>query len=276
MKSVLYKLFVGEFSWRRLVRSLLLIPVAVYAGLFFLAWFFPDHLIFRPQPSFYKDDANIIKLITNNGEKISARFYPNENARYTILFSHGNAEDIGGIDSFAETIRDQGFSILTYDYRGYGTSESSPSETHTYGDIDTAFNYLVSSKQIPPERIILHGRSLGGGPSTDLAAREKVAGLILESTFSSAGRVLTNFKVFPFDKYDNLDKLSKVECPVIVIHGKKDRTISFSHGEALFASAKRPKYSLWVEQAGHNNVSRIGGKDYLEAITNFSETLDAR
>ncbi len=275
MKHVLHKLFVGEFSWRRLVRSLLLIPIAVYSGLFFLAWFVSDGLIFRPQPSFYLDDDRILKLTTYDGQKISARFYQNDGATHTILFSHGNAEDIGAIDGFARSLNENGFSVLTYDYRGYGTSEGTPSEMNTYADITAAFDYLIDTKKIPRERIILHGRSLGGGPSTDLAAKERIAGLILESTFTSAGRVLLDFRIFPFDKYANLEKLSKVECPVLVIHGKKDQTISFSHGESLFKTANQPKYSLWMEEAGHNNVSRIGGPNYFSAIRTFSETLAA-
>lgn len=273
MKHVLHKLFVGEFSSRRFLRSLLLIPIAVYAGLLILAWFFPDRLLFRPQSPFYRDDENIIKLATADAQRISARFYQNEKATFTILFSHGNAEDIGSIDGFARSLHENGFSVLTYDYRGYGTSEGTPSEVNTYADINAVFDYLIYTKKIPRERIILHGRSLGGGPSTDLAAREKVAGLILESTFTSAGRVLTNFRIFPFDKYDNLEKLSKINCPVLVIHGKRDPTISFSHAQALYQTAKQPKYSLWIDEAGHNNVSRIGGKGYFSAIRTFSDTL---
>ncbi len=274
MRAILHKLFVGEFSIKRVLRSLILIPVAVYFGLFFLAWFFPYKLLFHPQPSLYRDDQNIIKLSTNDGQKISARFYPNENARYTILFSHGNAEDIGSIDSFAENIRNSGFSVLTYDYRGYGTSEGSPSEKNSYADIQAAYEYLVNTKQVSPDRIILHGRSLGGGPSTELASKNKVAGLILESTFTSAGRVLTNFRLFPFDIFDNLSKLQNVTCPVLVIHGKKDKTISFQQGETLFNSAHSPKKYLWLDEAGHNNVFSVGRDAYLDSLKSFAAILN--
>lgn len=274
MRAILHKLFVGEFSIKRVLRSLILIPIAVYFGLFFLAWFFPYKLLFRPQPSLYRDDQNIIKLSTYDGQKISAKFYPNENARYTILFSHGNAEDIGSIESFAANIRDSGFSVLTYDYRGYGTSDGSPSEKKSYADIQAAYEYLVNTKQVSPDRIILHGRSLGGGPSTELASKNKVAGLILESTFTSAGRVLTNFRLFPFDIFDNLSKLQNVTCPILVIHGKKDKTISFQHGETLFNSARSPKKYLWLDKAGHNNVFSVGRDAYLDSLKSFAAILN--
>ena len=220
-----------------MIRSLVLIPVVVYLGLFTTAWLFPNKLLFRPQTSSYKDDSSVIKLTMANGEKISAKFYENNAARFTILFSHGNAEDIGTIDPFILKLRESGFAVLAYDYRGYGTSEGSPSEENTYSDIQAAYEYLIGIRKIPSDRIILHGRSLGGGAAVDLASHEPVGGLILESSFTSAARVLTNIRIFPFDEFDNISKIARINCPVLVIHGKKDSTIPFHHGEILFAAA---------------------------------------
>jgi fermentation-respiration switch protein FrsA (DUF1100 family) len=162
---------------------------------------------------------------------------------------------------------------LTYDYRGYGTSEGIPTEENTYEDAETAFNYLVQTRGIPQSKIILHGRSLGGGPTVDLAARHKVAGVILESTFTSAFAVPLNFRFLPFDKYPNLEKLRNVSSPVLVIHGKRDRTISFSHGEALFAAVRGEKYAFWVEDAGHNNLFYSARETYLKTIQDFAKKL---
>jgi len=273
VKAILKKLFIGEFSWKRVITSLILIPVAVYIGLFIIALFFADKAIFRPQSSSYKDDPDIIKLKIPTGESISAKHYQNPDAEYTILFSHGNAEDIGDIESLIWYIRDAGFNVLTYDYRGYGTSEGSPSEKNSYEDINTAYRYLTDLG-IEPDKIILQGRSLGGGPSVDLAAREPVGGLIMESTFTSAFRVVTRIKLLPFDKFDNINKIDRVTCPVLVIHGKEDRTIDFHHGEALFAAAPRGKFSLWVDNAGHNDLLDKAAESYLTAIRDFTEKLN--
>src|SRR5688572_10398367 len=111
----------------------------------------------------YTDYPSIIKLVTSDGEIISAKFYENESARFTILFSHGNAEDIGTIESFVLRLRASGFSVLVYDYHGYGTSEGLPSEATTYIDIDATYHYLIENRKVSPDRIIVHGRSLGGG-----------------------------------------------------------------------------------------------------------------
>jgi fermentation-respiration switch protein FrsA (DUF1100 family) len=254
--------------------SLLLIPVCVYLGLFIVAYFFPDNVIFQPQPSSYKDDADIIKLNTPGGKKISAKYYSNKQAVYTILFSHGNAEDIGDTEPLIWYLRDAGFNVLTYDYRGYGTSEGGPSEQNSYEDIESAYKYLTQELKTPPDRIILHGRSLGGGPSIDLAAREPVGGLILESTFTSAFRVVTRWRVIPFDKFENINKIVSVRCPVLVIHGKQDRTIPFHHGEALFAAATGPKYSFWVDGADHNDLFDTARGGYMKAVQKFAQALE--
>lgn len=254
--------------------SLLLIPVCVYLGLFIVAYFFPDNVIFQPQPSSYKNDGSIIKLLTPGDKKISAKYYSNKQAVYTILFSHGNAEDIGDIEPLIWYLTDAGFNVLTYDYRGYGTSEGEPSEQNSYEDIESAYKYLTQELRIPPDRIILHGRSLGGGPSIDLAAREPVGGLILESTFTSAFRVVTRWRVIPFDRFENINKIGKVKCPVLVIHGKSDWTIPFHHGEALFAAVSGPKYALWVEGAGHNDLFDTARQSYIESIQRFGAALE--
>ena len=138
MKALLYEMFVGDLSLKRVFRSLLLIPLVVYIGLLIVALFFADSVLFRPQAASYTDTAQVIKLSTPNGDRISAKFYENPSAKFTILFSHGNAEDIGSIESFILKLQENGFSVLSYDYRGYGTSDGIPSEEHCYEDVHTA------------------------------------------------------------------------------------------------------------------------------------------
>jgi abhydrolase domain-containing protein 17 len=276
MNSKLWSIFIGEFSMRRFWRSLVLIPLAVAAGLLFIALFFADAVIFRPPSSSYQDTNDIIKLRTVTGETISAKFYLFEGAQYTILFSHGNAEDIGIIEPLILELRDSGFNVLTFDYSGYGTSSGSPSEANAYADIYAAYTYLILEKQIPPDRIVLHGRSLGGGVAVNLASREQVGGLILESTFTTAFRVITRYPILPFDKFESIEELERVKCPMLIIHGTNDWTIPIYHAEQLFESASPPKYSYWVQGAGHNNVFDRDQGEYLDSIARFAQTLGSR
>ena len=262
-----------KFNWKRLMSSLILIPLFVYLGLGIIAYFLSDRLIFQPQPAFYVADELMFKIAAPNGEKISAKFFKNQSAEFTILFSHGNAEDIFGSTPFFEELSRAGFNVFAYDYRGYGASEGKPSENNSYEDAETAYNYLIDELKIAPEKIIIHGRSLGAAVSIDLASRKTSGGLIAESSFVSAFRVLTRYPIYPFDKFHNLAKIKQVKCPVLFIHGKKDEIIPFWHGEKLFAEANEPKFSFWIDEARHNNIFQIGGKAYLQRIRDFADNL---
>jgi fermentation-respiration switch protein FrsA (DUF1100 family) len=159
---------------------------------------------------------------------------------------------------------------LAYDYQGYGTSEGEATERHTYDDEEAAYNFLVQTMHIQPTNIIAFGRSVGGGPAVDLASRRPVAGLILESAFTSAFRVMTRVSVFPFDRFDNLHKIKKVPCPVLIIHGTQDSVINVVHGRELFAAAHEPKQALWLEGANHNDVAFVAGPRYSDALKAFA------
>jgi fermentation-respiration switch protein FrsA (DUF1100 family) len=252
------------------LRGLLLVVIGIYFIALIMAVFFSDQMIFHPPRAGYRDKADILKLISSGGAKISATYLANRDASFTVLFSHGNAEDIGHDQVFLERIRSAGFAVLAYDYQGYGTSEGKPSERHAYDDEDAAYNFLVETMHIQPNKIIAFGRSVGSGPAADLAYRRPVAGLILESAFTSAFRVMTRVSVLPFDRFDNLQKIKKVHCPILIIHGTEDSVINVAHGRELFAAAKEPKQALWVDGANHNDVAFAGGTRYSNSLKAFA------
>jgi hypothetical protein len=256
-----------------MVRGVILALTGAYLALMILGAFFTDSIIFQPPPSGYRDEASVLKLTSANGSRISAMYFSNGNAKFTLLFSHGNAEDIGYDIQFLEAIRDAGFAVFAYDYQGYGTSEGKPSEKHLYEDSEAAYHYLINDLHVPPGRIIAWGRSLGAAAAVDLATRQPVAGLIMESAFTSAFRVLTRLPLLPFDKFPNLAKIRDVRCPVLVIHGRRDGIISFYHGTKLFAAANEPKLSYWVDNAGHNNLALVAGSQYFEELQKFAELV---
>ncbi|MEQ8753686.1 MAG: alpha/beta hydrolase [Coleofasciculus sp. G1-WW12-02] len=268
-KETLKRRLLGEFTWKRLVRSLIFIYVFFALYVFFIA----DRMIFLPSPSSYPDTPDILKLTTADDIQISAVYLPNPAATYTILYIHGNAEDLGDIQPLLHHLHSLGFSVFAYDYRGYGTSQGSPSERNAYHDSDTAFTYLKEQLKVPPEQIIAYGRSVGGGSAVDLAARHPLAGLILESSFTSAFRVVLPIPILPFDKFPNLDKITQVNCPVLVIHGTADETIPLSHGKRLFAAAPEPKLSLWVDGASHNDLFWVAGEQYGETLQEFAQLV---
>ncbi|GET40153.1 alpha/beta hydrolase [Microseira wollei] len=271
-KKTVNRLLWGEFSLKRMIRS----TIFIYACFCTWAYFYTDRMIFLPQPSTYEDTQDILKLTTANGVQISAIYLPNPNAKYTILYSHGNAEDLGYGLPMLKELRDIGFSVFAYDYQGYGTSQGTPSEGNAYKDIDAAYNYLTQELKIPPNRIIAYGHSVGGGPSVDLAARKPIAGLIVENTFITAFRVVTHIPIVPFDKFANIDKIKNLRCPVLVMHATADEVIPFYHGQKLFDAANEPKRFLWIEGAGHNNFKWVAGERYVTALRQFVELVSSQ
>jgi pimeloyl-ACP methyl ester carboxylesterase len=272
-KRKIRKILVGDFTVKRMVLSL----VFIYACLALFVYLFSDRIIFWGQgrESSYKDGPEILKIETKDGVEISALYLSEPNSEFTILYSHGNAEDIGDIREVLEAFQNKGFSVLAYDYRGYGTSDGTPSERNTYEDAEAVYEYLAGKLGCPPDRIIALGRSLGGAAAMHLACREKLAGLILESSFVTAFRVTTHIPLLPFDKLRNIDKIRQVQCPVLVIHGRDDKTIPFRHGEKLFEAANEPKLKFWVDDAGHNDLFWIAGARYWEITKEFTDVIRA-
>ncbi|NJK61758.1 MAG: alpha/beta hydrolase [Synechococcaceae cyanobacterium SM2_3_1] len=271
MKSKIFrKNLIGELSWKRMIRSLLL--VYTFFGLY--VYFRSDSMIFFPQPPSYSDTDDILKIPVTEEESISARYLINPASGYTLIYIHGNAEDLGHIEPILTQLYTLGFSIFAYDYRGYGTSDGRPSERNAYRDAEAVYNYLTAEKGIAPSRIIPYGRSVGGGSAVDLASRHPVGGLILESTFTSAFRVVLPFSILPFDKFTNLRKLSRIQCPLLVIHGEADEVIPVSHGKRLYDSATVPKLSLWVEGAGHNDLFWVVGDQYPTILHSFLDLVE--
>ncbi len=255
----------------------LLAPLWIYGAVLAVMFVASDRVIFLPRPpSSYSDMSDMVELQTDDGATISALHFPNPDARFTVLYSHGNAEDLGPLRPFLEAYRDQGFSILAYDYHGYGTSDGRPSEKNTYRDVTAAYRYLVDQARVRPEDIIVHGRSLGTGVACYLAAKESVGGMILESAFVSAFRVVTRLRLAPFDKFENLKRIADVRCPVLIIHGMKDDVVAPWHGQKLFAAAREPKAKLWIDRATHDDIPLVAGLEYWKAIGALAETIEGR
>ena len=186
---------------------------------------------------------------------ILARHLINPEAKFTLIYSHGNAIDIGNLTYLQQRFIDHGFSVIIYDYSGYGLSEGIASEEQVYNDVQAVYNYLIEEKKLKPENIISYGHSLGAAVATDLAFKKPVAGLILESPFITAFRVKTVYPLVPFDKFSTVEKIDKVGAPLLIVHSRDDPVIPFWHSEELFEKARQPKKALWFNSAGHSGIT---------------------
>lgn len=261
---------------KRMMFFVVMLTVVGYIGLIIMA-LFSDRIIFQPHASSYRDSEfasaepaiQHVRIASGNAS-ISAVYLPNPSAKHTLLYSHGNGEDIGDDLPILAEFRHSGFAVFAYDYRGYGTSTGSPSENGVYEDVQAAYDYLIHTFGVQPRRIISFGHSLGAAAAIELAATRPVGGLIADAPFLSAFRVPTRVQLLPWDKFNNASRIRRVRCPVLVIHGRSDQAIPWSHGEHLYELANQPKHCVWLEGAGHNDALVVAGKRYLQAITDFS------
>lgn len=240
-----------------------------YIALLGIAYFLSDQMIFIPPKSGYYDSEQYLKLTTADHNTIFASYLPHKNAKYTILFSHGNAEDIGYLQPFFKKMHQSGFAVFGYDYHGYGLSTGKPTERNTYLDIDAAYDYLTKVLHVSPENIIVFGHSVGAAVSLDLAVRKPVAAVILQGAFVTAFRVVTKIPIIPFDKFANLRKIKQLQQPLLMIHGTNDTIIPFWHAQKLYGNAVSKKKFYVVKNAGHNDIVNVAGEEYWETISDF-------
>ncbi len=251
-----------------------------YLGLIVLA-VFSERLIFQPHPSSYRDkdfeplrSQGVEHLRLRSGsETISAIYLPNPAAKYTIIYSHGNGEDIGDDMFILDEFRKAGFAVLAYDYRGYGTSTGAPTERGAYEDAHAAYDYLTQTLHVEPARIISYGHSLGAAAAIELASTRPVAALIADAPFVSAFRVMTHVQLLPWDRFNNASRIRRVKCPVLVIQGKNDEVIPWWHGQRIYELANEPKRYFWIDGAGHNDAFVVAGPKYLEVVNQFADSI---
>lgn len=254
--------------------KLLLVLFALYFFILIFGHFFIKYLIYYPpSPRYKENDPNIIKISLPDGLEISGIYLKNPDAKYTILYSHGNAEDLGTVQHRLQNYLQAGFSIISYDYPGYGTSEGQTNEKSTYQAVFAVYNYLTENLNIAPSDIIAYGFSIGSGPTLELATKKPLAAVILQSPLLSVFRYITCIQIFPWDTYDNYKKISQIKVPILIYHGTRDIIIPFFHGKFLWNKAPFPKTFVKIPKAGHNNLLTLAGQTYWDTLRKFVSSL---
>lgn len=243
------------------VASYVLVCVVAYAAQRSLV-FFPG-----PPPRATPKDARLdydeVSLETSDGERLHAWYIRPEGTRDApprgaVLVCHGNAGTIGDRLHLARAFADMRLAVLLFDYRGYGKSSGTPSERGLYLDADSAYRELTSARGFAPERIVAYGESLGGAVAIELALRERVAALIVESSFTSLADVgAKHYAWLPVRwitryRFDSIGKIARVAPPKLFAHSRADEIIPFEQGLALFEEAREPKEFL--ETSGLHGV----------------------
>ena len=255
-----------------LVRVMLLLA-GVYGVCVVGAHYLSLEMIFPRPPVKYTMGPDYIELTAPDGVKLAARYWPNPDAKHTLLYLHGNYEDLGSLAEYIPAFLRAGYAVFAFDYRGYGRSGGASNEANVYADTSLAYAYMRGKLGLPADRIVPFGYSLGGGPAVELALHEPVGGLVLQGAFVSAYRVMTRIPLFPADKFVNLAKMPRLRCPVMVIHGTADATVPFWHGERLYEAVTARKAKLFIADGPHAGLADFAGPRYGEELRGFTDSL---
>lgn len=247
------------------------------------------HLVFFPVrelvvgPDVLGRPFESVTLRTTDGVRLHGWFFPADTGSprrsFAVLVCHGNGGNISHRVELYRVLLGRGVAVFAFDYRGYGRSEGSPSVEGTYRDAQAAYNWL-RQKGFQPKRIVGYGESLGGGVVCELATREELGGLVLQSCFTSladiGAELLPWFPVrrLARAKYDTRSKLARLSVPVLLMHSRADTLIGFHHAEANFAAANEPK--LFWEIAGDHNDPLSDIDLFTTGLEKFLKLVEAR
>ncbi|MGE3167076.1 MAG: alpha/beta hydrolase [Planctomycetota bacterium] len=266
--------------WRKPV-VMICVRVVVYGVLLWLAlrWL-EGRMTFAPTRPWEVDlDAvtppvEEIAFAAEDGVRLSAVWLPHSTPKGVVVMCHGNAGNISHRFGIAEEWRNLGYSILLFDYRGYGKSAGRPTEAGLILDARAAYHEARLRGGTTP---IVAGRSLGTVPAIRLAAELTTRGLLLDSPLASAAEMARQILPIPglprllSIRLDNLESIRHVRCPILILHGVDDEVIPFDQGRQVFDAAPEPKQFVPLLDTGHND-SRESPR-VLAAIARFWASL---
>jgi pimeloyl-ACP methyl ester carboxylesterase len=266
-----------------------------YIGLAIALYLGQSNLVFMPSrdvietPEILSIKFENIQITTRDNVNLDSWFVPAKDndlvGKGVILFCHGNGGNISNRISYLPIFRELGLATFLFDYRGYGKSGGTPTEEGTYADVEAAWQYLTQERQIPPQKIIIYGESLGGAIASYLAQKnsqqngnDNAGGLVLASTFTSiSDRAAELYPFMPIRflsrfSYNSIDRLPSIKIPVLVIHSIDDEIIPFHHGERNFQVANQPKKLVRL-RGDHNGGFLDSLETYRNGVNEFIQSI---
>lgn len=244
--------------------SALVLLIGGCAGLFFYPW--SQHVRTPDQIGLGYED---VWFETDDGLRLHGWYLPARgNPCASVLFLHGNAENISTHIASVHWMPGRGFDVFMPDYRGYGASAGAPSLAGLQRDVEAAMRILLARRR-GADQVAVFGQSLGAATAIHYVARSphraRIGALVVESPFAShraiAREKLAEFWLtWPFqwiprltvsDAYSPAAAIGDVApIPLLIVHGERDRIVPIAHAERLYAAAREPK-QLWRAEGGH-------------------------
>jgi fermentation-respiration switch protein FrsA (DUF1100 family) len=250
---------------------------AVVVGFGGVAWAFQRSLIYFPSPQLgpRPPGAQEVTFTTSDGLELGGWYFPARGAEgRAVLVCNGNAGNRSHRAPLAEALRDRGWAVLLYDYRGYGGNAGRPSEQGLARDARAAISWLEDREDVDADRIAYLGESLGAGVAAGLAAERPPAALVLRSPFTSLGDLgSVHYPFLPVglllrDRFPVVDHVRSYEGPVLVIWGERDTIVPPDQSLAVARAASRSRHVV-IAGADHNDAGLLSGEEFLEAVVGF-------
>lgn len=232
--------------------------------------------------------THIVRIPVAEGVAVGGRVFAVDAAAPVVLYFHGNGEIAADYDTIAAWYARIGLSLFVVDYRGYGTSDGSPSATTLISDAWSCYQQardVLAGLSIEPRDLFVMGRSLGSAAAIAIAERagDGIKGLIIESGFAYTFALIERIGFLQVgdafeqrDGFGNLEKMARIKLPTLLIHGERDWIIPIADAELLFEACRvKDKALVRIPGAGHNDLMLIGRKAYFEALAKFCGTAEA-
>ncbi len=232
-----------------------------------------QRMLFKPlrgletDPSCVGLEYDDVELSADDGAKLHAWHVRTPDPRAVVVVLHGNAGNICRRIEHAQGFAHEGMDTLLVGYRGYGASGGAPSEEGLYCDAVGAIDH-AAKLSVP---VVVYGESLGGAVAVEAALRRTPSMLVLQSTFTSVPEIAA--KMVPVvgrylapRAFMSIDKVERITCPTLVVHGDLDEAIPHAMGVRLFEAIRAPKAMVTVPGAMHNDVFSIAGADIARRI----------
>ena len=241
---------------------LILSLLAAYILVLIYIYINQRNLLYHPEDNNYiKDKIEFIHeeiwIKTEKDIKLKSWLIKKDLKKYkTLIFFHGNAGNLFNRVHKLNELNKLDFNILIISWRGFSGNLGKPTEKNLYIDAKLSVQWL-NNLGVTNDKIILYGESLGTGVAVELGQNNTFNSIILESPFTSIAKTAKIY--YPYlpinlllkDRYDSIDKISKITKPVLIMHGMKDNIIPHEMGVKLFQKANQPKYSYFPKNDDH-------------------------
>ncbi|MGH6682412.1 MAG: alpha/beta hydrolase [Pseudolabrys sp.] len=262
------------------LKWLLILAVTGYGGLLALMYVFQRALLYFPDTARVAPaqaglpQAQEITLTSSDGERLIAWYVPPRDSKPVVLYFQGNAEGLSARVHRFTWLTADGTGLLALNYRGYGGSTGTPTETGLIRDAQAAYDFVRA--RYAAKRIVPFGESLGTGVAVALASEHEIGALILDAPYSSMVDVgAAHYWFAPVrwlmkDTFHSDERIGRVAAPLLVMHGERDRIVPIRFGAKLFALAREPKRMVRFPQGGHVNLDDYGAakvvKEFLAGL----------